>query len=139
MLHPEYPIVEGKYQMTKEWSVDLPLKFNRRFEDDSLVIWRPGFTMWIVVWGNNHNETPKERLAWTKKDISEDSFDIMEEEDSDILRYSYRLKEESEDNRLPAFYCFAIGRKGHVQLAIYFDNKEDIETAHQIWRSLREK
>ncbi len=65
-LHPDFPVVEDLYQMTKEWSVSLPSKFNRRMEDDDLVIWQPGFTIWTTVWNNDKSERPEERLAWIK-------------------------------------------------------------------------
>jgi hypothetical protein len=57
MLHPEFPVIEGRYQMTPDWAVTLPQPFNQRFEDDSLVFWRPGITVWTIVWGNDKNES----------------------------------------------------------------------------------
>ena len=35
-LQPEYPVVDGTYQMTKEWSIKLSEPHNRRIEDGSL-------------------------------------------------------------------------------------------------------
>ena len=137
-LDPEFPIVEGHYQMTKEWSVDLPSKFNRRFEERDLVIWKPGFTIWTTVWNNDKSESPDERLAWIKDDSSPNAFDAVTEASNGLLRYSYRLKENSDDDRLPAFYCYAIGKAGHVQIAIYFDSPPDLSAAQAIWRSLTE-
>ena len=60
-LHPDFPVAEDNYQMTDEWSLTLPLPFNRRFEEGSLVIWRPRLTFWINVWGNDNRVglTPK--------------------------------------------------------------------------------
>ena len=49
MLNPQFPIVEGRYQMTGEWSIALPGQFNRRIENQDLVIWRPGFTIWLAI------------------------------------------------------------------------------------------
>ena len=137
-LHPDYPVVEEHYQMTKEWSVNLPTKFNRRMEDGDLVIWKPGFTIWTTVWNNDKSESPDERLAWLKEDSSPDAFDVNTESTHGLLRYAYRLKEGSEDDRQPAFYCYAIGVAGHVQMAIYFDSPEDLSNAQAIWRSLTE-
>ena len=124
--------------MTKEWSVDLPSKFNRRFEESDLVIWKPGFTIWTTVWNKDKSESPEERLSWIKETSSPDAFDSVIETSNGILRYAYRLKEDSDDNRLPAFYCYAIGEEGHVQMAIYFDSPEDLADAQAIWRSLTE-
>jgi hypothetical protein len=137
-LHPEYPVVEAHYQMTKDWSVNLPTKFNRRFEDRNLVIWKPGFTIWTTVWDNDKLESPDERLAWIRDDSSPGAFDEVTETSNGLLRHSYRLKEESDDDRLPAFYCHAIGKDGHVQMAIYFDSPDDLDAAQAIWRSLTE-
>lgn len=61
-LHPGFPVVQDTYQMTKEWSVTLPGRFNRRIEDGSLVLWRPGFTIWTSVWGNDKKESAEKRL-----------------------------------------------------------------------------
>ncbi|GAA5497214.1 hypothetical protein Rhal01_03407 [Rubritalea halochordaticola] len=137
-LHPDYPVVEDAYQMTKEWTVTLPTRFNRRMEEGDLVIWKPGFTIWTVVWGNDQNLSQEERLVWIKDESSPSCYDEITEESDGITRYAYRLKEYSEDDRLPAFYCYAFGNLGHVQMAIYFDSEEDIADAMAIWRSLAE-
>jgi hypothetical protein len=137
-LHPKFPVIEGHYQMTKQWSITLPEKFNRRIEDGNLVIWRPGFTMWINVWGNDKNEKKAERLKSFRTGIPLQSFDINEAKYSDVLVFSYRLKEEATDNRAPALYGFAFGERGHVQASIYFDQESDLEKARKILGSFRE-
>jgi hypothetical protein len=125
MLHPDFPVVEGRYQMTKEWSLTLPEKFNRRIEDGDLVIWRPGITMWVTVWGNDKNENNGSRLKRIRADISPQAFDIETSKADKVLQLSYRLKEGKEQGAVPAYYCFAVGNSGHVQMAIYLDNEKD--------------
>lgn len=133
------PVVEEKFQISKDWSVNLPGKFNRRIEEDGcLVLWRPGMTIWTIVWDNDRGETAEERLAQLKSQSSPEAYAQETERDGAILRYAYRLDEQSDDKRRPAFYGFAIGRNGHVQMAIYFDDEADLATAKQIWRSLAE-
>lgn len=124
--------------MTRDWSLNLPQNFNRRFEDDSLVFWKPGITIWTLIWNNDKSESAKDRLAEIKGDSSPNAFDAVTETGGGILRYAYRLKENSEDLRQAAFYCFAIGREGHVQMAVYFDSPDDLAMAESIWRSLAE-
>jgi hypothetical protein len=70
----------------------LPGPFNRRFEDGNLVPWHPGFTItiWVAVWGNNHNQSAASRLGDIKKEVSEQAFDIDEEQGTTSLRFSYR-------------------------------------------------
>ena len=136
-LHPDFPVVKDKYQMTKNWTVVLPGAFNRRIEEGSLVLWRPGFTIWTTVWGNDHNETAEKRLDNIKQISDQSKFDETKL-DGKVLLYSYRLHEDAEDRRVAAFYCFAFGETGHVQMAIYFDKEDDASLANKIWHSLNE-
>jgi hypothetical protein len=131
-------VIEGRYQMTKEWSVVLPEKFNRRVEDGTLVIWRPGFTMWVSVWGNDKNETKKERLRQSRTRVSVQAFDLTESQHANVLLFSYRLKEAAKDNRVPALYAFAYGDSGHVQVGMFFNQESDLAKARAILGSLRE-
>jgi hypothetical protein len=135
-IHPNFPVVEGYYQMTSEWAIVLPSKFNRRIEDGDLVLWQPGFTAWIAVWENNKNETKEQRLAWVKTEQSPDSQFRKEKRLGSLLLYTYRLAEVAEDNRIPALYCYAFADKSHVQMAIYFDKEESLSTAEELCFSL---
>jgi type II secretory pathway pseudopilin PulG len=138
VLHPDFPVVEGKYQMTEEWSIILPDKFNRRIEDGDLVIWRPGFTIWVSALNNDKNESKEDRRARLREDVSPDAFDVEDVSEEAVLRLRYRLNEESEDRRVAAFYGFVVGVNGHIQLGIYFDDEGDLEKAKQIWLSVKE-
>jgi hypothetical protein len=142
MLHSDFPVVEGSYQMTKEWSVTLPGKVNRRFEEKQMVLWRPGMTIWVSVWGNKDSLSKEynkeERLKNIKALISPQAFDIDTNNTGKILRLRYRLKEGKEQGAVPACYCFAVGGSGHVQMAIYLDDEKDIKFAQSICGSLKE-
>lgn len=137
-LHPEFPIVSGHYRITKEWSLNLPIELNRRVEDGSLVLWRPEFTLWLEAWGNNKSESQKARLKWLKEATTPAAYDVKEKLSNGVLRFSYRLAEQAEDKRQPAFYCFAIGSNGHLQMVFYFDKEESISTAERICESAAE-
>jgi len=138
MLNPKFPTVEGRYQMTAGWAVTLPGKFNRRLEDGSLVFWRPGITAWTNVWENNKRESREDRLKWISGDASADSFDAETHVDANVTRFAYRLTERREKAAVHAVHAFAIGQDGHVQMAIYFDNEDDLRIAKQLWNSLEE-
>jgi hypothetical protein len=139
VLHPDFPVVEGRYQMTKEWSVSLAEKFNRRIEGSDLVIWRPGMTLWIAIWGNDKSESKDIRIKKIRESISNKAFDIQTSKVSPVSRLNYRLKEEKAQGTIPAYYCFAIGDTGHVQMAIYLDNEKDVKSAQTICESLSER
>ena len=138
-LHPDFPVVEGQYQMSSDWWIDLALPMNRRFEDDSLVLWRPGLTAWIIIWGNDHKESQEDRLAGIRKDISPDAFALAQEERGNLTYFGYRLDEQRPEGTLSAWYGFAIGDSGHVKMAIYCDRQSDIDSARGLWRSLRQQ
>ncbi|MCW1924234.1 hypothetical protein OKA05_16830 [Luteolibacter arcticus] len=135
-LHPKYPVIEGNYRMTEDWSVTLDQKYNRRIEDGNLVIWRPGFTIWTIVWNAKEGETPEQRLKHLKEGISDKATDVTEEKEGKVLKLSYRLNEASDDKRQPAFYGFAVGPAGHVQISIYFDDAKELAKAQRIFKSL---
>ena len=104
MLHPDFPIVDGRYHITSGWTVTLPQQFNRRIEEDSMVFWRPGITAWTIVWNNDNNESQRERLEWLRSDISPDAFNVECVTDDDVTRFSYRLTEHREEVVVHARY-----------------------------------
>lgn len=132
----QFPVVEGRVQLTDNWAVTVPVQFNLRVEDNSLVLWRPGFTVWTILLINDKAQTQQQRLDWLQRDTSTDAFDHMVEVNGDITRYAFRLNEEREQGVVYALYAFAIGDDSHIQMGIYFDDESDLEQAKGIWRSI---
>ena len=93
-LHPDYPVVSGSYRLTPNWTIDLPFEMNRRTEDSDLVLSRPGFTVWLAIWGNDHDESESERMGRIYSDISPQATDIDYQPDQLPARLSYRLYED---------------------------------------------
>ena len=134
ILHPDFPVVTGGYQLTSSWSISLPLNFNRRIEGGSLILWRPGVTLYFIVWNIDHGESIAARLSRLKADISPEAFEYCEEIDGGVRRCSYRLVEEG----VHAVYGFAISDRGHVQAAVYLDDPADVELARSMLASIAE-
>jgi hypothetical protein len=131
-FHPEFPVVTGDHQLNSTWCVSLPLKFNRRIEDGSLVLWRPGITLYFNDWGNDRSQPIDIRLEQLKADISPDGFELQDQYTESIQRFSYRLVEGS----VHALYGFVIDKDGHLQVAIFFDNKSDIDLVRSMFVSI---
>lgn len=133
-LHPDFPIVTGNYQLSPRWAIDLPLKFNRRVEGHSLILWRPGVTLYFSASTKDDGESTEIRFAQLKAIISPDAFDPREEQTHTGQRFSYRLVE----GGVNALYGFVIGRNGHLQVAVYFDHESDIDLARTLFAGITE-
>ena len=114
----------------------LPEKFARRVEEGSLVLWRPGFTIWITAWGNDQGESQANRLEWIKESASPNRFAEHQIETNNLTRFSYRLRDNTDDGPVESVYAFVINNDGHFELAIYFDNIADEERALQLVESV---
>lgn len=136
-LHPDFPVVSGDYQLSANWAITLTQEMNRRVEDQDLVLWRPGLTVWMSLWNNDHEETIQERLEWLQSDTSPDAFDVTVQADDTSARYSYRLNEDGEEGTLFALYGFALKEDGHLQIAIYVDGEGDLADAKSLFDSIR--
>jgi hypothetical protein len=129
---PGFPIVEGDHALSEKWMIHLPERFARRFEDGSLVLWRPGLTIWLTAWDNDHGVSQSQRLIGLKEAISNERFAEQEGIDENLTRFSYRLRDENEDGQVESLYGFVISDDGHLQLAIYFDDLTDEAEARQL-------
>ena len=135
-LHPDFPIVYGEYGLTKTWKLNLPIKLNRRVEEGSLVLWRPGFTIWIEAWNNDNNESIESRLTWIEQSASPESFELIESRKGNVVYFSYRLNEDSDDERVAALYGTVISDTGHLNVVCYFDEETDSQMALEIFKSV---
>ena len=131
-LHPDFPVIKGQYQITEDWKIFLPEKFNRRFEDNQLVIWKPGFTIWIVAWENNKNESIEIRQKHFLEIMSSEAFELEKESSY----FSYRLTENHDGDIVHAYYGLMFNQSGHIQMGMYFDDESDLKLAKEIFKSI---
>jgi hypothetical protein len=135
-LNPGMPALEERYQLTSEWSVTLPGRFNRRLEQDRIVFAQPGFAVALRIWGNERRESRTVRLARLRGAIPAAAFDIEETSDPRALRIGYRLREAA--GGVAAFHGIVVGDSGHIEAAMQFDTEAELRAAQQILRSLNE-
>lgn len=124
---PGYPVVpQGFFELTEDWGVTLAEPLARRIEDDAMVLWRPGFTVYVVAWGEGEGQrTRKQRLKDLKREADPDARVVREKDDGEVIRFAYRLSEEMPDGRIESLTAFAVTDYGHLQLGIHFDDKKD--------------
>jgi hypothetical protein len=129
---PGFPLVEGDHELSPTWSIHLPERFARRVEEGALVLWRPGFTIWITAWNNDNGESQAKRLRWIKEVASRERYSEHENQEGDLTRYSYRLRDENDDGAVESLCGFVISDDDHLQVAIYFDDPADEAEARQV-------
>ncbi len=136
---PGFLLVKGDHALTATWSIHLPEEFARREEEGSLVLWRPGLTIWLTAWNNDHGESQAKRLAWIQKSASKNRFAEQEAKANNTTRYAYRLHEENEDGQVESLCAFILNDEGHLQMVVYFDDPADEARAHQLVDSVAER
>ena len=133
---PGVPLVEGSYLVTDNWSIQLPERFARSMEGKTMVLWRPGFTVRITVWNNDPGNSRAERLAALKRAVSKKRYAEQEAESPYLTRYSYRLRDESDDHTRSKCYQVVLSEASHLHLAFYFDEVAEVQLARTLVESV---
>lgn len=102
-LNPGYPVLLGRYYLTKHWFVELPGKFNHRNEDGFTVVWRPGLVFQIGRWENADHLTTRERVDQVKREVVGKVYHVEEEEKNGAAKLSFRYIESPEEKLPPAY------------------------------------
>lgn len=89
-MSSDFPFVINRIALTEKWSLHLPLACKLRMEDGSMVLWRPGFTIWLNAWGNDTGESITDRKTHFAETASPENFDARVHEEAGYLYYSYR-------------------------------------------------
>ena len=131
-----FPLVEGRQQLTAQWSIDVPGEFARRIDEGSLVLWRPGITVWLDAWGNNRGASREDRMAEIAGSISPEATNIRQSSMGDVSRLVYRLRDEDPEGPVEAVMSFTFSDAGHLQMGIYFDHPDDEAIAEGIAASV---
>ena len=132
-LHPDFPVVHEEYQLTDRWSMVLPCRFNRRIEEGALVLWRPGFTIYVNLLNNDQGKSVDDLVTHFKSAMSPDAQQVEDRMHDGVRQLSYRLQEDA----VHGFYGFKFVPDGVLHLTNYFDNEEDEQLAREIFTSVR--
>lgn len=135
-LNLDFPVVSGDYRLSEDWAVTLPAEMNKRTEGEHLVLWRPGFTVWMSQRKNCYGESIRERLLRLQSDTGPDAFNVAVQADGTPARYTYRLKADRDECSVYALYGFALKENGHLQVAIDVEREADIADAESLFNSL---
>jgi len=130
-----HPYLTGRISLDEQWSLELPLVCQQRFEENQMVLWRPGFTIWLSIWGNDTGESADIRISKLAAAASEGKTNEKSSTSDGFTYYQYRIDEPSGDDRVAAFQGFAVGENGHIQMSTYFDHEAESVLAERILTS----
>lgn len=150
MLNPEFPVVQGKYQITENWSIELPAQFNRRNENDHIVIWDNSLTLWLIVYDNPESLSPYDYVTSFAQNRIEQSFDEIAYGDDDSYMFAYKsiemampesnILQENEivENTLEtiSLTTYTAVKSSIILCNFYYENPTQSELADFMWKSL---
>ncbi len=131
------PLEIGRINITKNWSFELSTHMLRRVEGGSLVLWRPGFTIWLDSF-KAQSEVEK-RIKGVLDTMSPESKDLLNLSEKGFHKMRYRLDEETGLKTQAASYIFAFSEHHEIHMAIYFEDENDMSNIDNIWNSLEHK
>ena len=134
-LHPGFPAVHGHHQLTSEWSMRVSEPMNRRVDDGTLVLWRPGLTFRFGAWSIGPGETPDQRLASVISGATR-RFDERRSLISGAQAVTYRVLADGGDNQVPSLYAVVVTAVDHLMVSVQFDDEGDAATAYGLVHSL---
>lgn len=139
-LNPDFPVVSGDYLLTRGWRIALPEPFNRRIEDDSLVLWKPELTFWINVWNNDGHASVDELLASIVAHANPARTREKIERGEALARLTYELAEEDAEQpgaMQESINGYVFAAAGYVQISAYWESPEAQALARTIIASVR--
>ncbi len=129
------PAVEaGPVRITVEWTMEISSTMTRRVDENSLVVWRPGFTIWIDVFKGGP-DTVSDRVDEILRTQSKQSENLQQEDADGMTKVRYSLVEKREGYEQPAIYLFGITQKSEIHMGIYYDEEKDLPEVEKIWQT----
>ncbi len=138
VLHPDFPVIEGNYFLSKYWTINLPIPLNRRVENDSLVLWRPGLAFWLTQFQNDQNRSPREMVISLVSNRSSEATDYKEFEIGSLYIAQYFLEEENEDKRVFMFNYVIASEESLLLIAAYADDPKVCKMSKQICQTIKQ-
>jgi len=129
------PVVAGTVLVPQCWRFDISGRMFRRIDGGSLVLWRPGLTIWMDVYTAN-NQSIEERVNGILSIKSEKAADLQRRDEEDMVKLRYSLTETVADKELHGVYLFGFTAEEELHLAVYYTSEADRREIEKIWETL---
>jgi len=137
-LHPDYPSVLGDVVLSSAWHIFLPKAMNKKEEGDTIVLWRPGLTLWITVYQHPY---PQQQLLEQVRDRKPKGARIAyDEKIENFYLFVFEDAEKYIGNgkslERKAINAHAIGEGTFILFGIYPANNEQTAVAYDILKNI---
>lgn len=129
------PVEKGFVKVTENWGFSVESHMLRRFDKGSLVIWRPGFTIWLTAY-KPENPDVHERVLNLLGQASSDRNDLEEVELDGLIKIRYFLEETIDSELQSSAYIYGLTEYQEIHIAIYFDDPDYKSEIDDIWETL---
>jgi len=123
--------------ITQSWSLLLEPGFRRRNDNEDVVLWGPGKTIWISIC--EHEQSPLGMMKELKDMAPREREATFEDPREDILRYAYLQRNADSDQRAWGLMSFCVAPGEYAVMAYYFDDRKELEWALDRWKSVKFK
>jgi len=123
-----------RMKLIEGWSMLVEDGFRRRMEGENLVLWAPGRTVWVSVFG--HEQSPASMLKELREMSPSEREATFIDPREDVLRYGYLNPQADGDQVAWGLMTFAVGDNAYVAVAFYFRDRKQVDWALDCWRSI---
>lgn len=133
------------HKLTDKWTIEISNLFERTVEENGDLLYTTGDkSIRLFIWNDENKSKEKigEELKSTIQSREQSIPRPLEEfdfSDDVVLRPGYMIKEADGKKEYNVIYGFNIIDNQVMQVAIYFDNPEDINWAIDTWKKIKAK
>ena len=129
------PVEKGPVKITENWGFNVDSHMLKRFDNGSLVIWRPGFTIWLNAYTPD-NPDVHERISNLLNRISPGRTHLEQVELNGLKKVRYFLDEEVDGEVQSSANIYGFTESHELHMAIYFDDSEYKSEVQNIWETV---
>ncbi len=124
------------FNITPEWTIDLPEDFQHRTENDKLVFWKQGITVIIAAYRLPPETGKLKLLNQIQQNQPEDALETLVSTKGKIVGLGYtQIEDIKATKKRLSLYTFTASDTSCLQIAFYLDDPSDLDWAKSVWKS----
>ena len=132
------------HRLTEDWTIEINNLFERSIEEDGTLYYTTGDkSIRLIVWDSEKNKqglyVDYSRDIENRDQTKSKTLDKFEFSDNNVSRIGYLIEENDNKKTYSVIYGFSIIDKEVLQIAIYFDEKNDFDWAINTWKNIKLK